>query len=31
LRLIAQAAGEGLTIVTYDKRFADYTVALLPT
>jgi PIN domain nuclease of toxin-antitoxin system len=29
--LIAQAIGEGLTIVTRDKRFADYGVALLPT
>ena len=29
--LIAQAYAEGLTIVTRDKRFADYNVALLPT
>lgn len=29
--LIAQAFGEGLTIVTHDKRFSDYNVALLPT
>jgi PIN domain nuclease of toxin-antitoxin system len=29
--LIAQAASEGLTIVTRDKRFSDYNVALLPT
>lgn len=28
--LIAQAHAEGLTIVTRDKRFADYGVALLP-
>jgi PIN domain nuclease of toxin-antitoxin system len=28
--LIAQAYAEGLTIVTRDKRFADYGVALLP-
>jgi PIN domain nuclease of toxin-antitoxin system len=28
--LIAQAQAEGLTIVTRDKRFADYDVALLP-
>ncbi len=28
--LIAQAQAEGLTIVTRDKRFADYGVALLP-
>jgi PIN domain nuclease of toxin-antitoxin system len=27
--LIAQARAEGLTIVTRDKRFADYDVALL--
>jgi PIN domain nuclease of toxin-antitoxin system len=27
--LIAQATAEGLTIVTRDKRFADYGVALL--
>ena len=27
--LIAQAQIEGLTIVTRDKRFADYDVALL--
>ena len=29
--LIAQAAAEGLTIVTRDKRFSDYKVTLLPT
>jgi PIN domain nuclease of toxin-antitoxin system len=29
--LIAQAFGEGLTIVTHDKRFADYNVAMLLT
>jgi PIN domain nuclease of toxin-antitoxin system len=29
--LIAQAAAEGLTIVTRDKRFSDYQVTLLPT
>ena len=29
--LIAQAVAEGLTIVTRDKRFSDYHVALLPT
>jgi PIN domain nuclease of toxin-antitoxin system len=28
--LIAQAIAEGLTIVTRDKRFSDYSVALLP-
>jgi PIN domain nuclease of toxin-antitoxin system len=28
--LIAQALAEGLTIVTRDKRFNDYGVALLP-
>ncbi|MGH3158596.1 MAG: type II toxin-antitoxin system VapC family toxin [Streptosporangiaceae bacterium] len=28
--LIAQALAEGLTIVTRDKRFADYDVATLP-
>jgi PIN domain nuclease of toxin-antitoxin system len=28
--LIAQAYAEGLTIVTRDKRFADYGIALLP-
>jgi PIN domain nuclease of toxin-antitoxin system len=28
--LIAQARAEGLTIVTRDKRFGDYDVALLP-
>lgn len=28
--LIAQAVAEGLTIVTRDKRFGDYEVALLP-
>lgn len=29
--LIAQAYAEGLTIVTRDKRFADYNVAMLRT
>jgi PIN domain nuclease of toxin-antitoxin system len=29
--LIAQAVAEGLTIVTHDKRFADYNVATLVT
>jgi PIN domain nuclease of toxin-antitoxin system len=29
--LIAQAFAEGLTIVTHDKRFADYDVSMLPT
>ena len=29
--LIAQAFREGLTIVTHDKRFSDYNVAMLPT
>jgi PIN domain nuclease of toxin-antitoxin system len=29
--LIAQAVDEGLTIVTHDKHFADYDVAILPT
>ncbi len=29
--LIAQAIAEGLTIVTRDKRFEDYGVALMPT
>ncbi len=29
--LIAQALAEGLTIVTRDKRFEDYGVALMPT
>jgi PIN domain nuclease of toxin-antitoxin system len=29
--LIAQAFAEGLTIVTHDKRFTDYDVAMLPT
>ncbi len=29
--LIAQAYAEGLTIITRDKRFADYNVAILPT
>jgi PIN domain nuclease of toxin-antitoxin system len=29
--LIAQAFAEGLTVVTHDKRFADYNVAILPT
>jgi PIN domain nuclease of toxin-antitoxin system len=28
--LIAQAVAEGLTIITRDKRFEDYGVALLP-
>jgi PIN domain nuclease of toxin-antitoxin system len=28
--LIAQAIAEGLTIVTRDKRFGEYNVALLP-
>ena len=28
--LIAQALAEGLTVVTRDKRFSDYSVALLP-
>ena len=28
--LIAQAFAEGLTVVTRDKRFGDYGVALLP-
>jgi len=28
--LIAQAFAEGLTVVTHDKRFADYCVATLP-
>ena len=28
--LIAQAAAEGLTIVTVDKRFSNYDVELLP-
>ena len=28
--LIAQALAEGLTIVTRDKRFSDYSVVLLP-
>ena len=28
--LIAQAFAEGLTVVTHDKRFEDYGVALLP-
>jgi PIN domain nuclease of toxin-antitoxin system len=28
--LIAQAFAEGLTIVTRDKRFADYGVSLMP-
>jgi PIN domain nuclease of toxin-antitoxin system len=28
--LIAQAFAEGLTVVTRDKRFEDYGVALLP-
>ena len=29
--LIAQAFAEGLTVVTHDKRFAEYDVAMLPT
>lgn len=29
--LIAQAFAEGLTIVTHDKRFADYNAATLPS
>lgn len=29
--LIAQALAEGMTIVTRDKRFEDYGVALMPT
>ncbi len=29
--LIAQAFAEGLTVVTHDKRFSDYDVAMLPT
>jgi PIN domain nuclease of toxin-antitoxin system len=29
--LIAQALAEGLTIVTRDKRFSDYSVSVLPT
>jgi PIN domain nuclease of toxin-antitoxin system len=29
--LIAQAVAEGLTVVTHDKRFADYDVATLAT
>ena len=28
--LIAQAQAEQLTIVTRDKRFADYDVAVMP-
>jgi PIN domain nuclease of toxin-antitoxin system len=28
--LIAQALGEGLTIVTRDKHFSDYNVSLIP-
>jgi PIN domain nuclease of toxin-antitoxin system len=28
--LIAQALAEGLMIVTRDKRFNDYSVALMP-
>jgi PIN domain nuclease of toxin-antitoxin system len=28
--LIAQALAEGLTIVTRDKRFSDYSVAFMP-
>jgi PIN domain nuclease of toxin-antitoxin system len=29
--LVAQAFGEGLPIVTHDKRFSDYDVSLMPT
>jgi len=29
--LIAQALEEGLTLVTHDKRFSDYDVALMRT
>lgn len=29
--LIAQAVAEGLTVVTHNKRFADYDVTILPT
>lgn len=29
--LIAQAVAEGLTVLTHDKHFADYDVAILPT
>ena len=29
--LIAQAVAEGLTVVTHDKRFTDYDIAILPT
>jgi len=29
--LIAQALEEGLTLVTHDKRFSDYEVALMRT
>jgi PIN domain nuclease of toxin-antitoxin system len=29
--LIAQAFAEGLTVVTHDKRFADYDLPTLPT
>ena len=28
--LIAQAQSEGLTLLSYDKAFRDYDVALLP-
>ena len=28
--LVAQAQTEGLTLVSYDKAFKDYDVALLP-
>lgn len=28
--LIAQSVAEGLTIVTRDKRFSDYNIALMP-
>ncbi len=28
--LVTQAQAEGLTIVSYDKAFRDYDVALLP-
>ena len=29
--LVAQAQAEGLTLVSYDRAFKDYDVALLPT
>jgi len=29
--LIAQAFAEGLTVITHDKRFADYDLPTLPT